>query len=133
MVTASLPSRTSSQQYTVCLNDDGTSTCSCTAGSFGKPCWHVKTLAAESERQGAWPVSGAGWPASKAAPTATRRASAITRPCCVRPESVSQRWSANPPGVQGAGVYQPHRLDTGAREGRRDGVDGARRQQCNPQ
>jgi len=51
MVTASLPSRTSSQQYTVCLNDDGGAPCTCTAGQYGKPCWHVKLLRAEAERR----------------------------------------------------------------------------------
>lgn len=56
MTTATLPSRTSSQQYTVCLNDDGTATCSCTAGSFGKPCWHVKALRAEAERRQSYEV-----------------------------------------------------------------------------
>jgi hypothetical protein len=51
MTTATLPSRTSSQTYTVCLHDDGSATCTCTAGSFGKPCWHVKALKAEAERR----------------------------------------------------------------------------------
>jgi hypothetical protein len=53
MTTATLPSRTSSQQYTVCLNDDGSATCTCVAGSFNKPCWHVKLLRAEAERRNA--------------------------------------------------------------------------------
>ena len=51
MTTAILPSRTSSQSYTVCLHDDGSATCTCTAGSFGKSCWHVKTLRAEAQRR----------------------------------------------------------------------------------
>jgi hypothetical protein len=49
MVTAAIPSRTGSQSYTVCLADDGTATC--TAGSFGKPCWHVQALKAEALRR----------------------------------------------------------------------------------
>jgi hypothetical protein len=53
MATATLPSRTGSRQYTVCLHDDGTATCTCTAGSFGKPCWHVNALKAEAERRAA--------------------------------------------------------------------------------
>lgn len=51
MTTATLPSRTSNQRYTVCLNDDGSATCTCVAGSYGKPCWHVKLLRAEALRR----------------------------------------------------------------------------------
>ena len=51
MTTATIPSRTTSQSYVVCLNDDGSATCTCTAGSFGKACWHVKLLKAEAERR----------------------------------------------------------------------------------
>jgi len=53
MTTATIPSRTSSQSYTVCLSDDGTASCTCTAGSFGRPCWHVRALKAEAERRNA--------------------------------------------------------------------------------
>lgn len=53
MTTATIPSRTSSQSYTVCLGDDGTASCTCTAGSFGKSCRHVKLLRAEAERRNA--------------------------------------------------------------------------------
>lgn len=56
MTTATIPNRTSSQSYTVCLGDDGTASCTCTAGSFGKPCWHVKALKAEAERRQSWEV-----------------------------------------------------------------------------
>lgn len=50
MTTATLPSRTSSQQYAVCLNDDGSATCTCKAGQYGRSCWHVKALRAEADR-----------------------------------------------------------------------------------
>lgn len=53
MTTATIPSRTSRQSYTVCLHDDGTASCTCTAGSFGKACWHAKALKAEAERRAA--------------------------------------------------------------------------------
>ena len=56
MTTATIPSRTSSQSYTVCLSDDGTASCTCTAGQFGKSCWHVKALKAEAERRQSWEV-----------------------------------------------------------------------------
>ncbi|MGI8550177.1 MAG: SWIM zinc finger family protein [Dehalococcoidia bacterium] len=51
MTTATIPSRTSSQQYTVCLADDGMASCTCTADSLGKPCWHVRAIKAEAERR----------------------------------------------------------------------------------
>ena len=44
MTTATIPSRTGSATYTVRLHDDGTTACTCIAGSFGKPCWHTKAL-----------------------------------------------------------------------------------------
>jgi hypothetical protein len=44
MTQATIPSRTSEQTYTVVLHDDGSTTCTCTAGTFGKPCWHTKAL-----------------------------------------------------------------------------------------
>jgi hypothetical protein len=50
MTIAAIPSRTGSQTYTVCLNDDGSATCTCKAGQYGCQCWHVKALAAEAER-----------------------------------------------------------------------------------
>lgn len=56
MTTATLPSRTSSQQYTVCLNDDGSATCTCKAGQYGRQCWHVKLLKAESLHRQAYEV-----------------------------------------------------------------------------
>jgi hypothetical protein len=66
MTIATIPSRTSSQTYTVTLADDGSTRCTCVAGSFGKPCWHAKALrlaAAEelARRQGrpAWRVASA--------------------------------------------------------------------------
>jgi hypothetical protein len=46
MTTASIPSRTSEQTYTVVLHDDGTTVCTCKAGQFGKPCWHARVLLA---------------------------------------------------------------------------------------
>ncbi len=51
MTTATLPSRTSSATYTVRLHDDGTCTCTCKAGQYGKPCWHVAAVKAEAQRR----------------------------------------------------------------------------------
>ena len=41
MTVAQIPSRTSSATYRVTLADDGSATCTCKAGEFGRPCWHV--------------------------------------------------------------------------------------------
>ena len=41
MTTATLPSRSSAAQYVVTINDDGSTVCTCKAGEFGRPCWHV--------------------------------------------------------------------------------------------
>jgi hypothetical protein len=51
MTTATLPSRTSSQQYTVTLHADGSTRCTCKAGQFGRQCWHQAALKAEAQRR----------------------------------------------------------------------------------
>jgi hypothetical protein len=51
MTVATIPSRTSSQTYTVTLHDDGAASCTCKAGQHGRCCWHVKALRAEAERR----------------------------------------------------------------------------------
>ncbi len=53
MTTATIPSRTSNQTYTVTLLDNGAASCTCKAGQYGRCCWHVKALRAEAERQDA--------------------------------------------------------------------------------
>jgi hypothetical protein len=61
MVTAAIPSRTSSQTYTVTLADDGSTRCTCVAGSFGKPCWHGKLLRAMATEELARRQSRPAW------------------------------------------------------------------------
>ena len=51
MTIATLPSRTSSQSYTVCLHDDGAASCTCKAGQYGRCCWHVKALRAAAAEE----------------------------------------------------------------------------------
>jgi hypothetical protein len=51
MTTATVPSRTSNQQYTVTLFDDGSTRCTCKAGQFGRQCWHQSALKAEALRR----------------------------------------------------------------------------------
>jgi hypothetical protein len=51
MTVVTIPSRTSSQTYTVTLHDDGAASCTCLAGQFGRCCWHVKAVRAEAERR----------------------------------------------------------------------------------
>jgi hypothetical protein len=51
MTTATIPSRTSAQQYIVTLHDDGSTSCTCKAGQFGKGCWHQAALKAEAARR----------------------------------------------------------------------------------
>ncbi len=53
MTIATIPSRTSSQTYTVTLRDNGAASCTCMAGQHGRCCWHVKAVRAEAERQDA--------------------------------------------------------------------------------
>jgi hypothetical protein len=66
MTQATIPSRTSEQTYTVTLFDDGTTACTCKAGQFGKPCWHMKALllavreeVARRQDRPAWRVASA--------------------------------------------------------------------------
>jgi uncharacterized Zn finger protein len=56
MTTATIPSRTSSQQYIVTLHDDGSTSCTCKAGQFGKGCWHQAALKAEALRRQSFEV-----------------------------------------------------------------------------
>lgn len=84
MTTATIPSRTSGQQYTVTLADDCRARCTCRAGQNGKGSWHAAAARPKPWRYG--PSSGilASFSAIAACRPMRRRNRTIAHTTCRR-------------------------------------------------